>query len=587
MKPRITLFAFVGAMLLVHGYLAFIYPLQAEDWSHYTWHANFEKESTARYVRAFFATHWTVADIAGYVVARWKLVHAILTPVATVAMVFGIFVLAYRRLPRNEWSDTLAIVLVSAMIWIAQSHTGLSFFHGPYVATHLYGATIAIWVCAAYLCRWRPCRWQQALIIFAGLFVGAASRQVAMTSLVATIVLTLRMPRDERRAWMWAAIVTIAIGTVAGFLDTPQVALKSLIARSFEKNLALGYISFREGGQLLSLLLLLALGKLVLDRLRPTAVPAAELPDIRTTIIWFGIWFWLCAVALLGPKVSSGTALPATIAICVGALPFTSWLVSTRWIRFAVIAIAIGIHVVSWTVAITTLQPIHEQFQERMRILETTPKGTIAKIPPYSVIYQDYWFFGEDWQFPGPRQLIAIRVFGLRDIEFSPSFGRNEKNPRIPIRFESSLTEKELADADAPTIWATELATARQQFDVLVRKLRRMGKSGFTMYLVVDDLKIPELRGRPVYAAWFEGKSATSPRVTRTPSDDESVYWVRVPPRIARLFPEVYAIYPDGVRPVAFKDVGYPVQPTTTQRHAVIACNETRCLALDAFSPWF
>ncbi len=589
MKPRLALFAFVGVTLLVHAYLSYIYPLQAEDWSHWVWHATYAKESTTQYVRAFFATHWTVADIAGYALARWKLVHAILTPLATVAMVFGIFVLAFRRLPKSRWSDTLAIVLTSAMIWIAQSHPGLSLFHGPYVATYMYGGTIAIWFIAAYLCRWQLRGWQQALVVLAGLFVGAASRQVAVTSLVAAIVLVIRMPRDERRVWMWVAIITVLIGTVAGFLDVPQIALKGLIARGFEENLGLAYIPFRECGQLLSVMMLLALGKILLDRLRPTAdADAAEPPDTRTASIWFGLWIWFCVVSLLGPKVSSGTALPATTVVCIGALPFTAWLSSTRWIRYVVIAIAIGIHIVSWVIAVTTMLPLHEQFEERMQILETTPKGTVAKIPPYTVIYQDHWFFGEDWQFPGPRQLIAIRVFGLADIEFSPSFGRNEKNPRIPIRFESTgLTEKDLAAADAPTIWATELVAARLQFDVLLKTLRRQGKTGFTAQLVVDNLTFSEVRGRPVLAAWYDGKSMMSPRVSRTPPDDASIYTVRVPPKVATQLPEAYALYPDGTRPVAFENTGYPVRPMTTQRHVVIACNVSRCLALDAFSPWF
>lgn len=587
MKPRVALLAFACVMLLVHGYLAFIYPLQGDDWAQWMWHANYQNESTTGYLRAFFATHWTVSDIAGYALARWPYVHAILTPIATLAMIVGIFVLAMRRLPWARWSDTLAIIVTSAAVWIAQSHPGLSLFHGPYVATHLYGATIAIWVAAPILCGWRLRGWQQVLIVFAGLFAGAASRQVALTVLGGVIVLVARMPREQRRAWMWATIATIAVGTVAGFLDTPQVALKGLVARSFEGNLGLAYIPFRECGQLLSLFLLLALGKLVVDQLRPAQTEAAELPDTGVTVTWFGIWVWLCAVSLLGPKVSSGTALPATIVVCAAALPYTTWLTSTRLVRFAVIAIAVGVHLVSWAVAITTMRPLHEQFIERMHLLETTPKGTIAKIPPYSVIYQDHWFFGEDWQFAGPRQLIAIRVFGLRDIEFSPSFGRNEKNPRISIRFESSLSPEQLARADAPTMWATELIAARQQFDVLLRALRRQGTTEFTARLVVDDLQIPELRGRPLLAAWYEGKSALSPRVTRTPPDDQSVYTVRLPPAIARKLPEAYAIYPTQVERVTYDETGYPVRPMSTQRHAVIACNDSRCLAVDAFSPWF
>ncbi|MGE0395414.1 MAG: DUF6056 family protein [Kofleriaceae bacterium] len=590
MKPRVALFAFVGLMLLMHAYLAYIYPLQRDDWSHLIWHAKHDNEGTIRYLRSFFATHFTVADAAGYVVARWQIAHALLTSVSTVAMVFGVFVLAHRRLPRSSWRDTLAIVFASAAIWIAQSHVGLSFFHGPYVAMYLYGTTIALWFGAAYLCRWRLRPWQQVLVVLAGLFAGAASRQVAVTTLVAVIVLVIRTPREARRAWMWIGIATTAIGTVLGFMDTPQIALKSFVTRGYEANLALAYIPFREGGQLPSLMLLLALGKLVLDRLRPKAPAApADLPDTRAAIVWFALWLWLCCASLLGPKVSSGTALPATAAVCIGVLPFVDWLIATRPVRLAVVAIAIGVHVVCWALAVTTMLPLYRQFDERMSILETTPKGSIAKIPPYTVIYQTPWFFGEDFQFPGPRQLLAIEVFGLRDIEFSPSFGRNELNPRVQIRFESTgLTAQDLADANAPEIWATELVAARQQFDALLKTLvRRQRKTGFTAKLVVDDLVFPELRGRPLLGAWFDGTSTMSPRVSTTPPDDAATYTVRVPSVVARQFSEAYALYPDGTRRVSYAGSGYPVLPMSTQRHAVVVCDQSRCLALDAFIPWF
>ena len=63
MKPRVVLLAFIGVMLVVHAYVTYLYPLQADDWSHWVWHATFSKESTVGYLRAFFATHPQVSRV--------------------------------------------------------------------------------------------------------------------------------------------------------------------------------------------------------------------------------------------------------------------------------------------------------------------------------------------------------------------------------------------------------------------------------------------------------------------------------------------------------------------------------------------
>jgi hypothetical protein len=137
-------------------------------------------------------------------------------------------------------------------------------------------------------------------------------------------------------------------------------------------------------------------------------------------------------------------------------------------------------------------------------------------------------------------------------------------------------------------VWATSLKAARLQFNAVIDGLVGLGNRQFTARLLVTDIAIPELRGRPLFAAFFEDAQLTNVAITRRPPDDESRQAILIRPRaLAARFPETYALVGDRVTPIGYIRRRYTLQPLTTERHAVIACDPKRCFLVDAFIPVF
>ena len=84
--------AFLLAMAIVFAIVAAWTPLQGDDWGHRVW-ANQPGHS-------FLAAHYQFAALVGYAIAVAPWLHAIVAPLAALAIVIGCFVLAYGRRPQ-------------------------------------------------------------------------------------------------------------------------------------------------------------------------------------------------------------------------------------------------------------------------------------------------------------------------------------------------------------------------------------------------------------------------------------------------------------------------------------------------------
>ena len=580
-RPRIAFVAFVAAMLVVHGVVAAWSPLQDDDWKQWMWSARHGTDS----LWSWLAGHHTIADVLAYVLAHATWFHVIVSPLAQLALVIGAFAVAMRRLPRlDSWDDVLGVIALSAMLWIAQPRAGFTFFHRSHVAWHVYGCALAVWTLAPFRCGWRPRGATTVLLAVAAFLVGTTTRQIATPMLIG---LALVVRGGERARWKTAALAALFAGTVVGYLTAPPIEIGKAVYRGVDQALINLDRPMRDGAQLVVLVLLLALAKLAIASVRPGAsAPAPEVPDARVALRWFWLWFAICVASLFGPAYSDATVLPAAVALSIGAAPFVPWLVSVRLVRIAIAVIAVGLHVVMWATALVKYAAIHDEYRDRMARIDATPKGEIAVVHPYAEIQPTWWFFGEDW-FRPTRQLVAIEGFGVRDIDFDPWFRKLEANPRLQIRLEvDGVDPAQVRDA-APTLWATELSTARTQFEMFTRNLHRAGVTAFTARLVVDDLPFPERAGRPVYAAWSEGGTVTAPRVSRTGPDAENHLTITVPGGLARQFTESYLVRDRGTEKIERESGAYRIQLVIAERVAIIGCDAKRCFAVDAFLPRF
>lgn len=588
--PRITLVGFLAALAAVHGIVGWWQPVQATDWDALQW--------DARHPGSWLATHFTSSNILAYALAHGALLHAVVCAIAGPAIVLGAFTIAHRRLPRlDAWDDVLGVLATSALIWIAQPRAGFTWFHRTNVAWHVCGCAAALWFAAPLRCGWRVRRSGMVVLAAAGFIVGTSTRQIATATLVSVAVWLRRTPIAERARWMWVALGALLAGTILGFIGAPRVTASRMIELGFVRSLDLLNVPIRAGGQLIALVLLLALAELVLGPAagsaphpagRAGSAPAwnAELPDPRETRAWLWTWLGICVACLFGPRYSEATLLPATLVLVIAALPYVRWLCSARVLRWTIAAIAVGVHAVAWPTALVLFARLGGEFRDRVARLERTPAGSIAVVAPYSEVLPSSWFFGEDWA-RASRQLVGIDVYHVRDIEFEPRFGRLEDNPRLVIQLEASGLSDDQLRAASPVYWASDPGAAREQFTVFMNRARRAAGPAFTARLAVDGLDFPERRGRPLQVAWYDHGAVTVPRVTRGNPDPNDRRKITLPAAVAAAHPEAYVVHAGSAAPLAYDGAAYHIQPLVAGLIAVVACAPRRCLLVDAFLPKF
>ncbi|HEU0036495.1 MAG TPA: DUF6056 family protein [Kofleriaceae bacterium] len=573
--------AFLACVAAIHATIAWLSPLQNDDWSHLLWSRSHDRVSTGAWLADFAATHYTFSDLVGFAIAHSTLLHAIATPLAGIALLVGLFTLAARRLPRlSDAADVLALVAISALVWIAAPRAGLVFFHRPYAAQWLYGAAVTAWVLVPYRLGWTPRRGWLALFILGALCAGTSARQLATPALIVALVAVVRT--RPRPRWMIAGAIALAIGTLAIYLDSPRVDFRGF-KPGFEASLAQLNLSINEGGELVSLVLGLVMVKLLLSRVRPAWGGLADPPDTSDTLRWLAIWLGVSILALFGPQYSEATLFPTALVLVVAAYPYVTWLTTSRPLRLALVAIVVAIHLVAWTMALAKYISIGAQFRGRIAKLEAAPPGSVVVLPPYSQVEPTFWFIGEDWADNGARQLAAIDLFGLADIDLSPGFRRLDPNPRLRVHLDTDgVSPEQLRAAEAPALWATEPTAARSQLDGLVNRLVDALGPTFALRLVADDVEFAERKGRPVYVGWYDHGTKRYPKVATTQPDDANRQLVRAPSLGTE---EVYVVHDGKATPVVRAKGGYYVKAANTNVAMVVACEPTRCLLVDAFIP--
>lgn len=574
MSARIALWSFIAATFVLHAVVAWLAPLSSDDWEYVIWASQHRHDALGDWFIAFIAKHRTLADLVNYATARHPTVHAFVTPALMLAVVWGTFALAMRRLPRfDAWADVMGIVVIAAFLWIAAPRCGLVYFHRPYAAAWLCGTAFTIWYLVPLRCGWRPRGGWLVLLVIIGLLAGTSTRQLGVVAVAATIYAL----RKARQPWMYAALAAVVVGTLLGFHRT-MFDFRGF-RPGFELSLTALNLGIWEGGELMSLVAGLGLLKLVIGALWPQHA-GDRLPDTSETLRWFGVWLGYVIFTLFGPRYSEATLFPAAVLVVIAVWPTVTWLGSSRPLKIAILAIAIGINAIAWAVAVRTYLPLGERYRERIAAVRAAPKNSIPTVKTYPQIRPSYWAYGEDWHDAARRQYIATALFHLEDIQLSPAFRRLETNPNLELRLVATgVTDAALRAAGAPERWAGTLKTARAQFE-LVR--RNLGAQGDTLRLVVDHLPADILNGRELVAA----TSDLIPRVNRRAPDDESRQGILVAPAsLAASYPEAFRVIAGKSTPLAFARSRYMVQALTTELHAVIACNAERCFLVDAFIP--
>lgn len=586
--PRLALAGFVAATLAVHGLIARWSPLQGDDWRYLL-------SPSSR--GSWPAGHAQLGDAWGFLLARSTLFHAIVSPVVGAILIVGVFTWSMRRLPDpGRWRDVLGVALVSCMIWIALPRAGVMWFHRSYVAAEIYGAALVVWFLVPFRCGWQRDGTAWGVAMFAaGLAAGATTRQLALTAVVGTAVAVYRTPRSGRWTWMVPGLAGVLISFACEH-GADLVRVFGRLGRNPARLLPL----LQGGGQLIALIALL----LIVTRLWPAkrsaaAAPAerdlapardtrgpAEAPDAGDALCWLGAWLGLGLFAHLGPNLTDVLQLPATLALCAGALPYLCWLAGVRFVRWALVGLVAGVHLVAWTLAISTYAGLDAEFRDRMAAVAHAPAGQIATVRRYSDVLPGYWSVGEDWADLALRSGLARERWGLAGIDVVPPFRQLERSPDLQIVLDvGGVSPDQLAAARPPAWWPRELAPARGQFAALLERLRAISGRGVTARLRAADIDFTARRGRPILAAWSEEAAAVIPEVTRSRPDDTGRTVISVAPSLVAQLDDAWLVGPSGSEPVRCLAGRCVVAEQRAERTVLVLCNAERCLAADAWVP--
>jgi hypothetical protein len=546
------LVGFLVGMAIVHAIVAAWTPVQGDAWLHWVWAGRHPDGG-------WLLAHLSEADAIGYLLARCPSFHVLVTPMVAVALVINLFVIAIGRTPRR--GDALLLALASALIWIAQPHAGVTWFYTPSTATYIYGALFGSVVIAALRCGWRL---PLPVIIFAAYGAGTSSRGIAMVTLVAGWWLASSL--HER--WVsWTKCALLA-STIIGFARSPYLEIGKVLRRGLDPNMFVLRLPFEEIGKIVALVAVFALVELAMRTFGRTRLSDDTRPDSRVTVRLLYGYAATSVLCMFGPKYYESTLFPATCLLVVAALPWLAWFAENRGYRIALIAFALAVHAIAWTGAIISYHRFGAEGRTRRDILAYTPKGTVAVVQPYSEVLPTYYFFGEDFNTPRMRQLVALDGFGLRDIAITPTYRRYECNPNIEVALEVDGP----VPAGAPKRWSTVPSVAREQFDDLTR-----GKK-LSARLVVRNVKF----ARPVLLAWTTPTETVSPKTAISTLDEENQFTVKLYSDLKR-FDEAWVVADGKAVKIPYRNGSPKLRPASSTLQVVVVCNAELCLLADAF----
>ncbi|CAN5673678.1 hypothetical protein BH11MYX1_BH11MYX1_00820 [soil metagenome] len=567
---RAGVIGFFVAMALVFAIVAAWTPVQGDGWLHWVWAGRHPGAGIGTWLLA----HSSAAEAFGYVLARCPSVHIVFSPVIAIALVVGLFVVAMGRTPTGD--DLLGLALVSAIIWVAQPHPGVTWFYTTSTAMHIYGAAAAVWLIAPLRCGWKVPAIAWPGVVMLAYCAGTSTRAIAVATLVAMIWIA-------RGRWKPVTLV-LFVATVLGFLRSPYLEVFKVARRGMDPNLFVLKLPIEEVGKVVALVAVFALIELGRRTFGKARSSERDKPDTRTAARLLVAYLGLSVFCIFGPKYYEATLFPATCVLVVATLPWLLWFAQLRAFRITLAVFAFVVHAIAWGASLETYRRVGKEGAARFAVLSKAAPGSSPTVAPYSEILQSTWFFGEDFSTARLRQLVAIDVFGLHDISLAPAFRRLEVNPMIQVAFEQEgATPAELAAAMLPPTWSTVPSVAREQFEAFTKRLNKPVMAR----LVVKNMAFKELRGRPLLVAWTERDKALIARAAVSTLDEENQYTIKMSGVDPKQFDEAWWLQGDLATKTPYRNGSPRIRPTLPLRTAVVFCDDKRCLLLDAFVPHF
>ncbi|MEZ4360904.1 MAG: hypothetical protein R3B48_12045 [Kofleriaceae bacterium] len=568
----------IAGLLLLLALPAWWSPMQLEDWGHLAW----AQSATFWRVVSWLRREHTVGDLVSRLIVVVPWLHAIATPLVYVALCGGVVASAFKLRPTLRGSFPAWTVFVSALVLLSTPRWGQLLWHRGFAADNLYGLAALSWFVALVRILEPDASAPTTRRKLAWLAHGFASgASVYYASTVLLFWMTWLLATRRRPRWLTWGALGLLIGTAAAWLDKPPPAVYAVFNRGLDRNLGIFYSNLGEVGHVIALTaamgLALAIWRTVTGR--TIAWRDLEAPsDIR------GFSMAAVAVGLLAlgaPRMRHPYQIAIVIPVIAAALPVWRIWVDAKAVRVTAVVLAASAHMLVAIGALPLYWRVHREFNERWELLANASTHAEVTIPPYSQLFSDFFFMGEDLASFGLREQVAIEIFQVRKLEIVSSARAIERSTQLEVEAHWTVVPEDDLDAFVPKFLASDLGVARRQVGSAMRALVAAGRTVQRVEVVVRNLDFPERQGRDIIAAWGSGKTLRfSSLRARNPDPRRRIFFSINRSALGDDYSEVWVVAGKASRRVTQETDGmypYSFPVLALEPHFVVLCSSRSC----------
>ena len=429
---------------------AFHTPVLLDDWYQLTYwrHHEFTPSAIWEYGHYnYFHFNPRIGDVLLAMVNGPPVVHIVLTPLVQLAVLPVTFAIAFGRWPRATLRDLQLLVVVQCLLWVVIPIPGIIYFYRPFATNYLWAFTITCVLFVPYRIALAspeapPRRlWLAPLLFGWGWLTGMCNEHTGPTAMVVMAVfVVVAHRRKQLRAWMVAGGLGLFIGYPMLFfapgqavryagLATRETPLHMIKTRGFDGcfEVLLEFLGEAQSGITLFVIVLLVYFASLRRR-------NASIPALPRATLWSAVALLLVAGSIIVTLFASPTAserlfyASAVLFVAALAVIVEHLFADQRTRRFFVVVAAaiVAFHCVRF---VQTYIAVKAESDERLHILRTTPKGTIARVPAFDHSRRTRWHWGDDFRYASLRQYVGVEVFDLAGIELADQYRWAQPTP--------------------------------------------------------------------------------------------------------------------------------------------------------------
>lgn len=478
-----------------------------------------------------------------------KIIYWLLTPTVEMLLVWVMFALTFARWPRPTRADAGRVFVLLIVLWMVAPVPGIMWFYRPFNTNYVYGITLTLLLfvpyrlalargAAASVGRW----WWAPLLFIAGLAAGLTNEHTGPTAMLALAILVFVLWKTQRklRPWMIAGLVGLFIGYPMLYFAPGQseryggIATKLGPIDVIKERGASGTLDVLRGfiweGQLAIYILV---GATLLARRRRAPQPPAtiDLAQGRTMAAMIVAAILIVMTLFASPTWGERLFFAPAVLFAMALMIYVDVLARERAAR-KLIVITCAITAAYHGVRLVQIYPkAYAENQQRIEIIQATPPGGIAYIPPYSNA-RSPWMNADDFGYASLREEVAHMFGNIGGIEFDRPL-RMEPTPPYTLELAYEF-DPPLAKAEVERQVTFPLNFVPSYVDRNVQLVRRTvpqlkaipGHRLKSVTSYVRGLDLPILHGRPLVGMRWHDDKFDLVDVRRYFDDQGMLYWL-------------------------------------------------------------